>query len=103
LHFVQAEMKKSQPTRKRVRGDLEDKSSSKTRPAGYRPDKRLSGRTKLTGLTLYLSAEAREKLQKLRFKSLDGRGQMPNASEVIERLINEAVKNEPEMPYPKIG
>jgi hypothetical protein len=38
--------------------------------------------------------------RKLRLKSLDQRGEMPNVSELIERLIKKALKNEPELPYP---
>ena len=49
---------------------------------------------------LQLSAQAEENLEKLRLKSLDQRGEMPNVSELIERLINQALKNEPELPYP---
>jgi hypothetical protein len=51
-------------------------------------------------LKLRLSAQAEEDLEKLRLKSLDQRGEMPNVSELIERLIKKALKNEPELPYP---
>jgi len=49
---------------------------------------------------LQLSAQAEENLEKLRLKSLNQRGEMPNVSELIERLINKALKNERELPYP---
>jgi hypothetical protein len=63
------------------------------------------GRTRRKGrrtlLTLELSPEAGDKLQRLRLSSLDQRGEMPDVSEVIERLIENAARNTPETPYPK--
>lgn len=75
--------------------------SDKMRVSREYSERPTSGKAKLTRLTLQLSAEAKEKLQKLRLRSLDGSGQMPDVSEVIERLIHGA--HQPEMPYPKSG
>jgi hypothetical protein len=82
---------------------MRKKSANQMRATKSYSENAISAKSKFTGITLQLSSEAKEKLQKLRLKSLDGRGQMPNVSEVVERLINNALKNEPEMPYPKTG
>jgi hypothetical protein len=82
---------------------MSSKLERNSRVAKSNSAKPMSRSSKLQGLTLKLSAEAKEKLQKLRLKSLDGRGQMPNVSEVIERLINDALKDEPQLPYPNIS
>ncbi len=79
------------------------KSAGKMRANRSPSERAMLGKAKITGVTLHLSAEAKEKLQKLRFRSLDARGQMPDVSEVIERLIHGALKNESKMPYPKVG
>lgn len=77
--------------------------SDKMRVSREYSERPTSGKAKLTRLTLQLSAEAKEKLQKLRLRSLNGSGQMPDVSEVIERLIHGALKYQSEMPYPKSG
>lgn len=82
---------------------MHGKFDQKSRVAKANSGKPMSGRSKLHDLTVQLSAEAEEKLQMLRLRSLDGCGQMPNVSEVIERLIDDALKNEPQLPYPKIS
>jgi hypothetical protein len=51
-------------------------------------------------LVLRLSRRAKDNLQILQLKFLDRKGRQPNASEVIERLINEAAGSEPDVPYP---
>jgi hypothetical protein len=56
---------------------------------------------KNAGFTLQLSAQAHAKLEKLCLRSLDGHGRMPDMSQVVERLIDNALKHEPEMPYPR--
>jgi hypothetical protein len=65
------------------------------------PTKRqLAARSRRTKLILHLSREAKQNLEKLRLKSLDKRGRKPGESQIIEELINTALKNEPEAPYP---
>ncbi len=56
-----------------------------------------SGRVKLT---VYLSREATEYLEHLRFKRLDRKGNKPTGSEVIEGLLRTALKNERIPAYP---
>ena len=51
-------------------------------------------------LVLRLSRRAKDNLQILQLKFLDRRGRQPNASEIIEKLINDAARSEPDVPYP---
>lgn len=51
-------------------------------------------------LVVELSAQAHENLAKLRLKSLDRQGRQPEASQIIEKLINSAAGSVPDVPYP---
>jgi hypothetical protein len=51
-------------------------------------------------LTVYLSREATDHLERLRFKSLDRAGNKPTGSQVIEGLLRAALKKEKIPPYP---
>jgi len=51
-------------------------------------------------LVIELSVGARKNLAKLQLRSLDRDGRQPQASQVIERLINAAAEAEPDVPYP---
>jgi hypothetical protein len=82
---------------------MRNKSASNTRVNKSSVIDTSSGKAQRTQLRLELSPEAREKLQRLQLNSLDQRGAMPDVSEVIERLIENALKNAPEIPYPKTG
>jgi len=52
-------------------------------------------------MSLYLSPTAKENLEKLRLKSLDKRGRKPAEPQIIEDLINTAVKDVPQVFYPR--
>ena len=51
-------------------------------------------------LVVRLSQRAKMNLQRLQLKFLDRQGREPDASEVIEKLINQAVGSARDVPYP---
>jgi hypothetical protein len=51
-------------------------------------------------LTVYLSDEASDNLELLKFKKLDRSGRKPTGSRIIEGLLKTALKNESIPPYP---
>jgi hypothetical protein len=57
-------------------------------------------REKQFKITLYLSQQAKENLEKLRLKLLDKQGRKPADSQIVEGLLRAAFKNEVETPYP---
>jgi hypothetical protein len=82
---------------------MRKKSTSNTRVTRSSPIDATPGKARGTRLTLELSPEAGEKLQRLLLNSLNQRGEMPDVAEVIERLIENASRNVPETPYPESG
>jgi hypothetical protein len=51
-------------------------------------------------MTVYLSQDASNNLERLKFKKLDKNGKRPTGSRVIEELLRTALKNERIPPYP---
>jgi len=51
-------------------------------------------------MTVYLSHEANQNLERLKFKKLDKNGKKPTGSRIIEGLLKTALKNEKIPPYP---
>jgi len=51
-------------------------------------------------MTVYLSPEANNNLEQLKFKKLDKNGKKPTGSRIIEGLLKTALKNERIPPYP---
>ncbi|MGH7827996.1 MAG: hypothetical protein ACREQ7_22815 [Candidatus Binatia bacterium] len=58
-----------------------------------------STRPREVKITIYLSSEAKKSLEFLRLKSLDKQGRKPSGSQIIENLLQAAVKHE-KVPYP---
>ncbi|HEY3303152.1 MAG TPA: hypothetical protein VGL70_06410 [Candidatus Binatia bacterium] len=50
-------------------------------------------------MTVYLSQEASQNLERLKFKKLDKDGKKPTGSRIIEGLLKTALKNERIPPY----
>ncbi|MGH7766127.1 MAG: hypothetical protein ACREQP_01625 [Candidatus Binatia bacterium] len=51
-------------------------------------------------MTVYLSQEASNNLEQLKFRKLDRSGKKPTGSRIIEGLLKMALKNERIPPYP---
>ncbi|HEX9446072.1 MAG TPA: hypothetical protein VGA73_18275 [Candidatus Binatia bacterium] len=69
----------------------------------YEASKRASSEapdSKLVKMTIYLTPEAQERLEHLQFKLLDGAGNKPSGSEIVECLLRTAVKKEKLPLYP---
>jgi hypothetical protein len=58
-----------------------------------------SSQTRGVKIAIHLSGEAKKNLEFLRLKLLDKQGRKPSPSQVIERLLNNAVADE-KVPYP---
>jgi hypothetical protein len=61
---------------------------------------RVARRVRRVKMTVYLSQEASNNLDRLKFKKLDKNGRQPTGSRIIEGLLKTALKNERIPPYP---